>query len=211
VLNGTPRDVLDCDPDQSVTYVLNVGTTVSVSEQVPAGNTTTNLANYATTYSADCGNPTSTGPLAGGDHARCTITNTRQTRSQPFTPGYWKNHAGQRGRLLPVLLGSYQVGAMRATAVFDGMNCSTSSAQDAIGCLAGHLLATKLNVKNGTDNCINPTIGKADAFFSGQTVDGVAGINYTGPTGTYNLTDAQRALAVQLKDALDKYNNGGGC
>jgi hypothetical protein len=215
VLNGTPRDVLDCDPDQSATYVLEIGTTVSVSEQVPSGNTTTNLANYVTTYSADCGNPSPTAPLTAGAHRTCTITNTRGTRSQPFTPGYWKNHPGQRGRLLPVLLGNHSVGATRADAVFNAMNCGSSTTQDAVGCLAGHLLASKLNVKNGADNCINPIIGKVDAFLKGQTVDGVPGLTvntpYIGPSGTYSLSDAQRAFAIQLKDALDKYNNGGGC
>ena len=77
------------------------------------------------------------------------------------------------------------------------------------------LLASKLNVKNGADNCINAIIGKADAFLKCQTVDGVPGLTvntpYIGPTGTYSLTDAQRAFVIQLKDALDKYNNGGGC
>jgi hypothetical protein len=95
------------------------------------------------------------------------------------------------------------------------MNCGSSTTQDAIGCLAGHLLASKLNVKNGANNCINTIIAKADAFLKGQPVEGVPGLTvnstYIGPGGTYVLNDAQRALVIQLKDALDKYNNGGGC
>ena len=212
VLNGTPKDVLDCD--QSVTYVLEIGTRVSVSERVPPGNTTTNLANYVTSYSAGCGNPTPTGPLATGATTTCTITNRRETRSQPFTPGYWKNHRAQAEPLLPVKLGNYVVSNFsQVTSVFNSMNCGSSKPNDAVGCLAGHLLATKLNVKNGASNCINAWIGKADAFLTGQVVPGttVTGIVYTGPSGSYTLTSAQRALAIQIKDALDKYNNGGGC
>ena len=91
------------------------------------------------------------------------------------------------------------------------MNCSSSKPNDAIGCLAGHLLAAKLNVANGADTCIAPIIAKADAFLSGQVVDGVTGINYIGPSGTYTLTAAQRALAVSLKTALDQYNNNISC
>jgi hypothetical protein len=130
----------------------------------------------------------------------------------PLTPGYWKNHQAQTTALLPITLGNYSVDTFaKATTVFGGMNCSSHSLQNAIGCLAGHLLATKLNVKNGTGTCIAPTIAKADSFLSGGTVNGVPGITYTGPSGTYSLTAAQRALAIQLKDAFDKYNNGGGC
>jgi hypothetical protein len=83
------------------------------------------------------------------------------------------------------------------------MNCSSSSAQGAVGCLAGHLLASKLNVKNGSDPCINTAIANADLFLKS--------IGYVGPTGTYKLTAAQRNQAISLKNALDKYNNGGGC
>ena len=52
---------------------------------------------------------------------------------------------------------------------------------------------------------------KADAFLSGGVADGVTGITYTGPTGNYTLSAAQRAEAILLKDAMDKYNNNGGC
>ena len=44
--------------------------------------------------------------------------------------------------------------------------------------------------------------------FGGYTA---TSINYVGPTVTYNLTGAQRNLAVALKTALDRYNNGLGC
>ena len=38
-----------------------------------------------------------------------------------------------------------------------------------------------------------------------------AGTGYAGPSKTYNLSRAQRATAISLKDALDAYNNNIGC
>jgi hypothetical protein len=137
--------------------------------------------------------------------------------SAPLTPGYWKNHRAQTTALLPgIKLGNYPVDTFnKATAVFDNMNCASSTDNGAIGCLAGHLLATKLNVKNLSDPCIWPVINKADAFLKAQLVTyaGITatGINYVGPSGTYTLSAAQRSLAIALKSAMDKYNNGGGC
>ena len=103
-----------------------------------------------------------------------------------------------------MLLGSYSVNTFaKATAVFDAMNCGASTDQSAAGCLAGHLLAAKLNVKNGSDNCINARIAEADAL--------LVSINYVGPTGTYVLTPSQRTQILVVKDALDRYANGLGC
>jgi len=101
----------------------------------------------------------------------------------------------------------------KARAVFNAMNCSSSKPNDAIGCLAGHLLAAKLNLANGSLVCgsIEQVIADADAFLSGQTVNGVPGINYVGPSGNYTLTAAQRNLAISLKTKLDKYNNNISC
>ena len=74
-------------------------------------------------------------------------------------------------------------------------------------------------VANGAGNaCIANVIAKADAFLTNPPLTSVTfgsytanSINYTGPTGTYTLTTAQRNLAISLKDALDKYNNNLGC
>jgi hypothetical protein len=118
--------------------------------------------------------------------------------------GYWKNHEAQTTALLPVTLGSYTVDTFaKASDVFAGMNCGNHSAQNAVGCLAAQLLAAKLNVKNGAGTCIAPTIAEADAF--------LVSVGYTGPSGTYTLTSDQRDHAIDLKDALDAYNNGLGC
>jgi len=101
----------------------------------------------------------------------------------------------------------------KAAQVFKAMNCSSTKSQDAIGCLAGHLLATKLNLANGSLQCpgILQVVANADAFLKGQTVNGVPGINYVGPSGTYNLTTAQRNLVISLKTKLDTYNNNLSC
>jgi hypothetical protein len=139
----------------------------------------------------------------------------------PLTPGYWKTHLAPISSTcsskqncsnngpwtitcLPKNLGTYVVDTTaKATAVWNNMNCSASSDNDALGCLAGHLLATELNRCNQSAPCIDSTIAAANAF--------LASLGYTGPGGTYTLTAAQRAQAIALKNALDTYNNGGGC
>jgi hypothetical protein len=141
-----------------------------------------------------------------------TVIKPRQAR----TPGFWKTHEPQTTALLPINLGNYVVNTFpKATAVFNNMNCGSSHPNSAVGCLAGHLLAGKLNVKFLTNPCIQPVIDKADAFLKGQSVTyaGITatGVNYIGPAGTYALSSTQRDLAVALKSALDKYNNMLGC
>jgi hypothetical protein len=157
-----------------------------------------------------------------------------------LTPGYWKNHlanssskgpwyttdcktVGKSGGscstngpwaiqyLATMSLGNFPVPNIGTAAqVFQAMNCSISGDQNAIGCLAGHLLAAKLNLANGTYGypCILQAVADADAFLKAQIVQGVTGITYVGPSGKYTLNAAQRALAVKLKTTLDNYNNG---
>jgi ELWxxDGT repeat protein len=199
VLNGTVTgDVLDCGG--SVQLTLEPRASYDVTEQ--AASTTATLLNYSVAYVGCQG-----GGLPRGAAATCSITNTRLTaRNQPQGPGYWKNHQAQLSMLLPVVVGGYPVStAPAATAVFNSMNCSSTKDVNVAGCLAGHLLAAKLNVKNGADNCINPVIAQADAL--------LAAVGYAGPGAQLArpLTPAERTLAVRLKSALDKYDNGGGC
>ena len=120
-----------------------------------------------------------------------------------LSPGYWKNHLSKAK--LPQTLGNYSVDDYdEATAVYGGMNCSNVQDQNAIGCLAGHLLAAKLNVANGADGCIGATIAAADLFLKS--------IGYSGPTGSYpTLTATQRSRAISLKTTLDQYNNNISC
>jgi hypothetical protein len=128
-----------------------------------------------------------------------------------LTPGYWKTHlTSDRGtpnvaQYLPVSLGNYVVDTtVKATAVWNTMNCgnAATNSNNAIGCLAGHLLATELNLKNNANTCIQGAVDAADAFLVAR--------GYTGP-GSYTLTAAQRQQAISLKNPLDAYNNGGGC
>ena len=178
--------------------------------------TDTSLSNYTTTINGACAANGSV-TLALGESKTCTITNTRKAAAKPpRTPGYWKNHESQTTALLPITLGNYTVNTFqKATGVFNNMNCGSSHPNSAVGCLAGHLLASKLNLKNGADSCIQAVVTKADNFLKGQSVTygsiTATGVNYTGPNATYTLTSAQRNLAIALKNALDKYNNGGGC
>jgi hypothetical protein len=200
VVNNGARTgyILDCGA--STTFLVVAGTALNVTEAVPVGNTTTNLANYRTTYTTTC---TSTA-LPAGAVVTCTITNTLiAPRNQALSAGYWKNHPTQMQPLLPVTLGSFPVSTTAiANAIFNAMNCSSTKDQDAVGCLAGQLLAAKLDVKNGASNCINTVIAQADAL--------LVAIAYHGP-GKYTLTTAQRTQLISLKNALDKYNNGLGC
>ncbi len=129
---------------------------------------------------------------------------TPLTGTAPQGAGYWRNHDTATQSRLPQKLGNYTVDTLaKAAAVFDNMNCSASQPNNAAGCLAGQLLAAKLNVANGASACINATIASADSF--------LIGINYTGPAGSYGLTDAQRQTAINLKNTLDNYNSGLGC
>src|SRR5207249_12193464 len=132
------------------------------------------------------------------------------------TIGYWKNHQSQVTALLPQKLGNYTVStSAQALAVFNATNCSSSSSQDAIGCLAGQLLAAELNLANFASPCIQPTVNKATTFLKGGTVTvggtTATGVNYVGPSGTYTLTANGRTVATKLANALDGYNNNKSC
>jgi hypothetical protein len=105
---------------------------------------------------------------------------------------------------LPKSLGNYSVTSItKAAQVFKAMNCSSTKDQDAVACLAGQLLATKLNLANGSNTLSCPVIQQvvsdADAF--------LMSVNYVGPSGVYKLNPTQRSLAIKLKTALDSYNN----
>jgi uncharacterized repeat protein (TIGR01451 family) len=195
---GTIASGLTLTPGQSQTFTK----TVTLSA------TTTNVA-------------TASGTVLGVTvTATASATVTVSSAFCPFTPGYWKTHLSEASKFLPIKLGNYSVSTTTlVTKVFNAMNCSSTKPADAIGCLAGHLLAAKLNVANGGGNaCINNVIAKADAFLKNPPLTSVTfggytanSINYIGPTGNYNLSTAQRNLAISLKNALDKYNNNLGC
>jgi len=154
-----------------------------------------------------------------------------------LTIGYWKNHLAPVGTILPGInngkacttntgcnnngpyansflpqtLGSYSVSTARIVLdIMNANNCSSSTSQDAIACLAAQLLGAKLNVANIANSCIGPTIVLADNFLKAIPLTGSPSVtSYSGVTGNYSkLTAAGRATAIALKTTLDKYNNG---
>ena len=155
--------------------------------------------------------------------------------------GYWKNHLANSNsagpffdancnalpkgtscsttgpfdkQYLPKSLGNFQVSdIVTAAKVFSASNCSSNKDQDAIGCLTGELLATKMNLANGSLACpsILQAVADADAFLKGQTVNGVPGINYVGPSGKYTLPAAQRNFVISLKAKLNTYDSNVSC
>jgi hypothetical protein len=178
---------------------------------VPALGTCVNYTNTATSTTNDLG-------LTPSDSVTVTVCHF----NAPLTIGYWKTHISQCAphvktgtggcnnngpftvQYLPQPLGNYVVSTGdKALAVFNANNCSSATDQGAVGCLAAQLLAAELNVANHSNTCISSTISAANAF--------LVSVGYTGPTGTYTLTSAQRTQALTLKTALDTYNNGGGC
>lgn len=122
-------------------------------------------------------------------------------RAPRLTPGFWKTHPAATSSLLPQTLGSYEVStAAQATAVLQAMRCN-----DAANCVAGHLLAVKLDVASGSSICISGVIFRSDRF--------LMGVNYHGPD-TYTMTARQRTLGLGLAAALDSYtsdSSGTGC
>jgi hypothetical protein len=94
----------------------------------------------------------------------------------------------------------------QAAAVFIANNCSNASKSDsnAAACLAAQLLGAELNVANGANTCICNKIIEAKAFLSA--------VGYNGPGSKVTFTNTYtRAYAIQLKTALDNYNNNKGC
>ena len=85
--------------------------------------------------------------------------------------------------------------------------------QNAIGCLAGHLLSAKYNRNiNDSSACIDATIVQADAFLAAIPKSPSGTIVYSGPSGNYTgITTAGRNTAITLKTRLDTYDNGGFC
>jgi hypothetical protein len=197
---GTPAGVPD--PTGTVDFTLFSGLTcngsvVSTDPGEPLGagglatsatfTTTTGDFSYLAHYNGDANYP------AG--NAACEPFTVSNPFSPALTPGFWKNHQAATTALLPVTLGNYVVDTFaKARAVFDAMKCSAP-----IDCLAGHLLAAKLDVKSGSDPSIDPVLAQADAL--------LVAVNYAGPGNYTAPTAAQKALAIQLEQQIDAYTN----
>ncbi len=193
--------------------------------------------------SVESNNYTTTGADAGdicyfASYSGSSDYNAKDSAIEPIhvslgTPGYWKNNetAGNLPQTLALAdvsrtyLGytvthyaedlATSANEADAVSIFNAMNCSDQ--KSAVNCLAGHLLAAKLNLKasygdridNVPDigattlqNCIDTEIDSAVKFLTSKS--------YTGP-GTYTMSKADRATFLALKDQLDRFNNGIGC
>ena len=110
-----------------------------------------------------------------------------EARNCPRSPGYWKNHT----ELWPVQ--SLEIGDQ----IYDAaglLELLQYGGPDASHTLARQLVATKLNLANGTDPYIVPTVEAADAFLT------------VFPPGS-NPRGQDRAEGLAIKDDLDAYNN----
>jgi hypothetical protein len=124
----------------------------------------------------------------------------------PFTATYLGRSICD-GCAIVGMLGNYDARTeAKALGVFNANNCSNASSSDAnaAACLAAQLLAAQLNVANGANTCICNTIVAAKQFLI------AVGYNGPGQPVTFSATNS-RAKAIQLKTALDNYNNGLGC
>ena len=130
-----------------------------------------------------------------------TVRNGAPTQfQQARAGGFWKNHGADVERLLrdgPINLGDTNVATVaQAVSVL-----SNASAQDARDSLRAHLLATVLNLRNGsnplaTGTDIRPVVTSSVSFLA------------THPQPV-TARHPDRAAGLALKDKLDDYNNSG--
>jgi len=120
--------------------------------------------------------------------------------AHPGTIGYWKNHQQQTTALLPQVLGSlYKVDSWsKASSIL-----STASSANAYDGLAAQLLATKLDIKNGSPTCssITNAISQADTMLTNAA--------YKGPSTAKAPTGSTKTTVTNLQSTLDTYNNYG--
>lgn len=124
------------------------------------------------------------------------------------TPGYWKNHASA-WPLLDVQLGDDVNATFARACLLELLDRPTRG--DIRVKLAHHLIAAKLNLANGADSgaitgfptatsTIVDTIAAADAALNSADI-GCSGLGGPKPQG------AAKAEIVEIKDALDAFNN----
>lgn len=113
--------------------------------------------------------------------------------------GWWRNlsSVGELATSARIQLGGWNVDSSTKTAaVFAATDCRRST--QALNCLAGHLLATKLNLASGSNaRCITPTVSDANTQ--------LIAANYAGPQNYPPVSS--RSNALLLKDYLEAYNN----
>jgi hypothetical protein len=184
---GTPVANPNNNPD---TETLSGGTATSVTFTTPAGG---GSFSYLAHYNGQVG-------VYPPHDAVCEPFTVATPFTANFTPGFWKNHAAATSSHLPLTLGNFKVTSFAvAQQILEGMGCGS---QGALNCMAGMLLAAKLNLAQGGNTCIvtNGTIAAADAL--------LIKYGYNGP-GTYTLTPDDQTKAITLHDALSAYNIDG--
>jgi hypothetical protein len=169
----------------------SAGTFTLSSTGTATSNTESGLAAGSYSFQATYNGDTTYLPSTGA----CEPFTVQAPGVVQLTPGFWKNHPNATGPLLPLPLGNYTVTTFaQAQAVLSSISCGTTG----IGCLAGQLLATELNVANGGSTCIAPVIAQANAL--------LVTIGYNGP-GTGSVTSAQAAQAKSLASQLAAYSS----
>ena len=118
-----------------------------------------------------------------------------------MTIGYWKNHDAHLAAVLSE--GEIRLGDRTVRTVREALGVlGSASATDARDMLRAQLLATLLNLKNGSDpmqagSDIRPITEQAVQFLATHTSPVTGG-------------SRDRGLALSLKDKLDVYNNSKG-
>ncbi len=177
---------------------LAVGASYTLRVTAPTATTTNGTAtNTATIHSTD-GNC-----VPGNADPRCSST-AHVTITPAFTanltPGYWKNHRAATTANLPQSLGGYQVTTFDdAKTILSGMGCGNVGA---LNCMAGMLLAAKLNLQQGGSTCILPVVTQADALLVTYSYSGFQ-------MPPYALSPSDQTLAMTLHDQLSAYNIDG--
>jgi hypothetical protein len=206
--------------------------TYTICEVLPGPGWTSDLggaSQYTLTINLDNSRVCADFTLAAGEAKVVAVANTRPGGAQ-LTIGFWKNHAsckksnGGQAAVLDATLalaGTTLVGNLSLTGstadcvkavnvlnktTIDG---KTKKASDPLFNMAAQLLAARLNVTGGAGTCTQSTnaINAAQALLVKY---GWNGLTY-GPPGFPALTPADAALANQLNNTLDLYNNGNLC
>ncbi len=152
---GVSSNTLTC-----TTADLAVGASYTLHVSAQTATTTNGTATNTATITSTDGNC-----VTGNNDSRCSstahVTITPPAFTANLTPGYWKNHKAATTALLSQTLGGYSVTTFDdAKIILSGMGCGHDGA---LNCMAGMLLAAKLNLQQGGSTCILPVVAQADA------------------------------------------------
>lgn len=202
--------------------------TYTICEVLPGPGWTSDLGGidqYTLTIALDNSRVCADFTLGAGDAKVVAVANTRPGGAQ-LTIGFWKNHAsckksnGGQAAVLDATLalaGNTLIGDLNLTGsaadcvkavnvlnktTIDGR---TKKSSDPLFNMAAQLLAAKLNVTGGAGTCTAST----NAINAAQQL--LVKYHWNGLTYSPALTAADAALANQLNNTLDLYNNGNLC